>query len=38
MGRQMSSYVVIVPIKTINIDDELLVRYNYRRPTLIHKA
>jgi len=34
----MSNYIVVVPIKTLNIDDEILVHYNYRRPTPRYKA
>jgi len=29
----MSSYIVFVPIKTLNVGDELLVHYSYRIPT-----
>ena len=38
MDRQMSNYIVIFPIITLNIGDELLVQYSYRRPTPICKA
>lgn len=34
----MSIYIFIVPIKTINLGDELLVYYNYKRPYSRHKA
>ena len=34
----MSIYIVFVPIKTFNVGDELLVHYNYRRPTPRRKA
>lgn len=38
MGRKMNNYIVVFPIKTLNVGDELLAHYSYRRPTIECKA
>jgi len=38
MGKQMNNYIVVIPIKTLNVGDELLAHYSYRIPTLTCKV
>jgi len=38
MGRKINNYIVFVPIRTLNIGDELLAHYSYKRPTSRRKA
>jgi len=38
MGRKMNNYIVVDPIKILNVGDELLAHYSYRIPNPRYKA